>query len=105
KFCLNCGVQLGGGVLQASGLLGGIGSVAVNGWKTEAIAAAIAAAEKTGAAEGSAKGAAAGAAEVIRLIKTTFHIEKLGNGTLDSIINTNTYTDVTHISGFIDSEF
>ncbi|ETW20613.1 hypothetical protein PFFVO_00373 [Plasmodium falciparum Vietnam Oak-Knoll (FVO)] len=44
KFCLNCGVNVGGGVLQASGLLGGIGAVAVHVWKPLALKAAIAAA-------------------------------------------------------------
>ncbi|KOB87524.1 hypothetical protein PFDG_03709 [Plasmodium falciparum Dd2] len=37
--------------------------------------------------------------------KSTFKIEELSIGSLDSIINTNTYTDVTLISGFIQTEY
>ncbi|KNC37747.1 rifin, partial [Plasmodium falciparum RAJ116] len=105
KECLKCAQNLGGIVAPSTGVLGEIAALAVNAWKTEAIKAAIAAAEKAGAAEGSAKGAAAGAAEVIKLIKLKFHIEELSIGSLDSIINTNTYTDASLISRFIQTEY
>ncbi|ETW45487.1 hypothetical protein PFNF135_00009 [Plasmodium falciparum NF135/5.C10] len=65
----------------------------------------IQSAEKAGAAEGASQGAAAGVDEVIKLIKLKFHIEELSIGSLDSIINTNTYTDVTLISRSIHSEY
>ncbi|ETW59924.1 hypothetical protein PFMC_04199 [Plasmodium falciparum CAMP/Malaysia] len=100
KFCLNCGVQLGGGVLQASGLLGGIGSVAVNGWKTEAIAAAIAAAEKTGAAAGLKAGDAAGMNVVIYYLKD-WGIEQYCPDIFKSILKISHYSKVKDFAGDI----
>ncbi|KNG76600.1 rifin [Plasmodium falciparum IGH-CR14] len=99
--CLMCGCGLGG--VAAS--IGIIGPIAVNEWTKAATVAAIAAAKEAGAAEGASQGAAAGAAKVVELVKSTFKIEELGVRTLESIINTNTYTDVTLISGAIQVEY
>ncbi|EWC73413.1 surface antigen [Plasmodium falciparum UGT5.1] len=99
--CLKCGCGLGG--VAAS--IGIIGPIAVNEWTKAATVAAIAAAKEAGAAEGASQGAAAGAAKVVELVKSTFKIEELCFRTLESIINTNTYTDVTLISGAIQVEY
>ncbi|CDO61627.1 rifin [Plasmodium reichenowi] len=72
KFCLNCGMNVGGGVTLSSGVLGGIGGLAVNAWKDAAIVTATAAAEKFGAAKGAAAGLKAGVDTVIA------ELEKLG---------------------------
>ncbi|ETW32609.1 hypothetical protein PFTANZ_06676 [Plasmodium falciparum Tanzania (2000708)] len=92
KFCLNCGVDVGGGVLQASGLLGGIGEVALSAWKTEAIAAATAAAEKAGAAAGLQAGNAQGMAIVIHFLEK-WGIKEFCPGLFKSIGNTTPYND------------
>ncbi|EWC88369.1 hypothetical protein PFNF54_02688 [Plasmodium falciparum NF54] len=105
KECLKCAQNLGGIVAPSTGVLGEIAALAVNAWKTEAIKAAIAAAEKSGLAAGKVAGDIEGAAKVIELVKSTFKIEKLGFSTLESIINTNTYTNVTLISRSIHSEY
>ncbi|CDO61607.1 rifin [Plasmodium reichenowi] len=60
KFCLNCGMNVGGGVTFSSGILGGIGGLAVNTWKDAAIVTATVAAEEFGAAKGVVAGKAAG---------------------------------------------
>ncbi|SOS79559.1 PIR protein, putative [Plasmodium sp. gorilla clade G1] len=52
KLCLQCGYGLGGGVLQASGLLGGIGQVWIDAWKTAALVTAKELAKKAGALAG-----------------------------------------------------
>ncbi|ETW42797.1 hypothetical protein PFNF135_02843 [Plasmodium falciparum NF135/5.C10] len=68
KFCLNCGVQLGGGVLQASGLLGGIGEAALYAWKPKALEVAIKEALKAGATEIAAAAEAAGNARGVEIV-------------------------------------
>ncbi|EWC87124.1 hypothetical protein PFNF54_04081 [Plasmodium falciparum NF54] len=105
KFCLNCGVNVGGGITLSSGVLGGIGSVAVNAWKTTEIAAATKAAIDKGLALGKIAGDIEGAAKVVELVKSTFKIEELGVRTLESIIDANTYTKSSLISGFIETEY
>ncbi|ETW55865.1 hypothetical protein PFUGPA_01910, partial [Plasmodium falciparum Palo Alto/Uganda] len=102
KTCLKCGGVLGGGVTPAWGLISGI---VYTGWKAAALAAAKEFAEKAGAAEGASQGAAAGGDEGIKLIKSTFQVQNIAGKSLESIINTNTYTDVTLISGSIHSEY
>ncbi|KOB63472.1 hypothetical protein PFHG_05209 [Plasmodium falciparum HB3] len=102
KGCLRCAGVLGGGIAPTFGL---IGSVAINMWKTTEIAAATKAAIAAGETAGKIAGDIEGAAKVVELVKSIFKIEKLGLGTLDSIINTKTYTNVTIIRGFIKSEY
>ncbi|ETW58840.1 hypothetical protein PFMC_05273, partial [Plasmodium falciparum CAMP/Malaysia] len=101
KGCLMCGCGLGG--VAAS--VGIFGTVAVKEWTKAATVAAIAAAKKAGAAEGAAAGHAAGAAEVIRLIKKTFDIEKLGVTPLKSLFDAHNYTESKLISGSIYAEY
>ncbi|SOS79531.1 PIR protein, putative [Plasmodium sp. gorilla clade G1] len=98
RNCLKCGGLLGSGIAPSVGLFSG---VVLNAWKATALKAAIKAAIVDAAAEGAAEGAAKGAAEVIRLIISTFHIEKLYFGSLESIIDAKTYMSETLISGAI----
>ncbi|ETW52033.1 hypothetical protein PFUGPA_05965 [Plasmodium falciparum Palo Alto/Uganda] len=100
KFCLNCGVQLGGGVLQASGLLGGIGAVAVNAWKDAAIIAAKAAAIAEGAAKGAVAGKARGMAIVLHHLEK-LHIDKLVPDICKKVSSTGDYTHVINFSKLI----
>ncbi|EWC78900.1 surface antigen, partial [Plasmodium falciparum UGT5.1] len=72
KFCLNCGMNVGGGVTLSSGVLGGIGAVAVNAWKDAALEAAIDFATKAGAAAGEAAGMKAGKIAVIESLKKLY---------------------------------
>ncbi|SOS77880.1 PIR protein, putative [Plasmodium sp. gorilla clade G1] len=97
KYCLKCGCGLG--VVATS--VGVLGTAVVNELKTVAMDAAIGAAIAGGEAEGVAAGDIAGAAEVIRLIKKKLGIERLAFGTLDKIIDANTYNNSELISGSI----
>ncbi|SOS80107.1 rifin [Plasmodium sp. gorilla clade G1] len=101
KGCLKCGCWLGG--VAAS--VGIIGPIAIIELKKAALLAATKAAIADGAAKGAAAGDIVGAAEVIRLIKLTFHIDNLFIGPLDSIINTKTYTDVSGISHLLNIQY
>ncbi|ETW49671.1 hypothetical protein PFMALIP_02294 [Plasmodium falciparum MaliPS096_E11] len=101
KFCHNCGYGLGS-VAPSIGLLGGPG---IYGWKTAALAAATKDAITKGLAAGEAARIKEGINAVIAGIKSTFKIEESSVRTLESIINTNTYTDVTLIRGFIQAEY
>ncbi|EUR82066.1 hypothetical protein PFBG_00160 [Plasmodium falciparum 7G8] len=101
KFCHNCGYGLGS-VAPSIGLLGGPG---IYGWKTAALAAATKDAITKGLAAGEAARIKAGIEAVISGIKSTLGIEKLGVRTLESIIDANTYTKSSLISGFIETEY
>ncbi|SOV84074.1 rifin PIR protein, putative [Plasmodium reichenowi] len=105
KFCLNCGVNIGGGVTLSSGVLGGIGAVALSPWQTKAMAAATAAAEKAGALSGKAVRIPEGIKAVFLGIKSNFPIEKLGFGSFKSLINERTYTNVEFISDTINTQY
>ncbi|SOV80416.1 rifin PIR protein, putative [Plasmodium reichenowi] len=50
KICLNCGMNVGGGVTLSSGVLGGISQALISAWKPAAITAAKEAAEKAATA-------------------------------------------------------
>nr|SPJ13297.1 rifin PIR protein,putative [Plasmodium sp. DRC-Itaito] len=52
KFCLNCGMNVGGVVTLSSGVLGGIGVGAIGAWKTTKIAATMEYATQEGIKEG-----------------------------------------------------
>ncbi|SOS81734.1 PIR protein, putative [Plasmodium sp.] len=99
KFCLNCGLGIGSGVLQASGLLGGIGAVAVNAWKPKALESAITAALKAGASNISAAAKAAGNAQGMKVViyfLEQLDIDKLVPGICEQISRTGNYANITN---------
>ncbi|CZT99167.1 rifin [Plasmodium falciparum NF54] len=100
KFCLNCGVNVGGGVTLSSGVLGGIGAVAVNAWKDAAIIAAKEAAIAKGAAAGKIAGEAKGVDVVIYYLKG-LGVEELIPRISESIGKTIPYTNAGKISDII----
>ncbi|SOV78690.1 rifin PIR protein, putative [Plasmodium reichenowi] len=104
KFCLNCGMNVGGGVTLSSGVLGEIGGLAVNAWKDAAIIAAKEAAEKAGAAQGAIEGLKAGNNAIIGALQQHFHIDNLNSTTLQSFFTTTRYNDVTTIATAIDTK-
>ncbi|EUT73166.1 hypothetical protein PFAG_06030, partial [Plasmodium falciparum Santa Lucia] len=97
KFCLNCGVNVGGGITLSSGVLGGIGAVAVNAWKDAALEAAIAAAKEAGDAAGLKAGNAHGMKIVIKGLEA-FKIDKLVPGICEEISSTGDYTHVINFT-------
>ncbi|EWC88226.1 hypothetical protein PFNF54_02971 [Plasmodium falciparum NF54] len=103
KFCLNCGVQLGGGVLQASGLLGGIGQLGLDAWKAAALVTAKELAEKAGAAAGLKAGDIHGMKIVIEGLKA-LKVDTLKSGIFNSFVNNSHYTEVTGLAIAIDTE-
>ncbi|SPJ13146.1 rifin PIR protein,putative [Plasmodium sp. DRC-Itaito] len=100
KFCLNCGMNVGGGVTLSSGVLGGIGGLAVNAWKPAALKATIEKALELYAgrilAEAVKAGQVAGKKALIAGLDA-LKIEKLGIGSWESFINPVDYTDVSKI--------
>ncbi|SOV83895.1 rifin PIR protein, putative [Plasmodium reichenowi] len=105
KGCLRCAQNLGGIVAPSTGVLGEIAAFAVKAWKDAAIISAKEAAIDKGLALGKIAGDIEGAAEVIRLIKQTLGIEKLGVTPLQSLFNAENYMDATVISGSIQAEY
>ncbi|SOS76937.1 rifin [Plasmodium sp. gorilla clade G1] len=105
KFCLNCGFRVGGGVLQASGLLGGIGEVALSAWKTAELITAKDLAAKAGVAAGEAARIKAGIDAVFSGLKSTFPIDNLGFGSFESLINARNYTNAPIISHSINLQY
>nr|SPJ13236.1 rifin PIR protein,putative [Plasmodium sp. DRC-Itaito] len=104
KFCLNCGVNVGGGVTLSSGVLGGIGGLAVNAWKTTEIAAVIAAAEEFDAVAGQIFGDVAGATKVIEGLRT-LGIDRLCPEIFNSFQSTRHYADVSGLPQFIHQQY
>ncbi|SOV83985.1 rifin PIR protein, putative [Plasmodium reichenowi] len=98
KGCLTCGCGLG----SVAGSVGIFGGIAVHVWKTGALKAAIDKAISEGtvkiAEAAEAAGEAAGAAEIMKLIKSTFFIDKLGETPLQSIFTTTSYKNVGSIT-------
>ncbi|SOS76921.1 PIR protein, putative [Plasmodium sp. gorilla clade G1] len=97
KFCLKYGYEIGGSMLQSFGLLGGIGEVALNAWKSGALAAA----EKVAIAEGAAKGAVAGNARGVEIVLwglKQFGVEDLCPELLKSIGTEIPYYDIANIA-------
>ncbi|EWC78915.1 surface antigen, partial [Plasmodium falciparum UGT5.1] len=92
KFCLNCGMGLGGGLLQASSLLGGIGAVAVNAWKAAELVTAKKLAAEAGAAAGLKAGNALGMKIVIKVLKD-WGVDEFCPVLFKSIGNTTPYND------------
>ncbi|SOS77882.1 PIR protein, putative [Plasmodium sp. gorilla clade G1] len=105
KFCLNCGMGLGSGVLQASSLLGGIGEVALGAWKAAALVTAKGAAKKAGIAAGEAVRIPEAIKAVISGIRSTIPIENLRFVSLELFINERNYTMVELISDAINNQY
>ncbi|ETW43228.1 hypothetical protein PFNF135_02143 [Plasmodium falciparum NF135/5.C10] len=104
KFCLNCGINVGGGVTLSSGVLGEIGEAAISAWKTTEIAAATKAAIAEGAAKGLAAGEAKGMQIVIGVLKS-FGVEDVCPEIFKSILKMSRYTDVTNFGGAIATKY
>ncbi|EUT92723.1 hypothetical protein PFAG_00302 [Plasmodium falciparum Santa Lucia] len=100
KFCLNCGVNVGGGVALSSGVLGGIGAVAVNAWKDAALKAAIDFATKAGAATGEAAGMKAGKIAVIESLKKLY-VDYFWPEMSNYILNMSHYNGVANLTAVI----
>ncbi|CDO61707.1 rifin, partial [Plasmodium reichenowi] len=92
--CLMCGCGLG----SVAGSVGLFGGIVINIWKNVALDVGIKEAIAAGTADIAAAANSAGAAEIMKLIKSTFLIDKLGEKTLQSIFTTKTYNDVTNIT-------
>ncbi|ETW32753.1 hypothetical protein PFTANZ_06526, partial [Plasmodium falciparum Tanzania (2000708)] len=101
KGCLKCGCGLGG-VATSVGVLG---TAVVYALKTAALDAAIDAAIAGGEAEGVAAGHAAGATKLIKLIESTFKIQNIAGKSLESIFTAQTYTDVSLITGSVNTQY
>ncbi|EWC79167.1 surface antigen [Plasmodium falciparum UGT5.1] len=100
KFCLNCGVNVGGGVTLSSGVLGGIAELGLNVWKTAALAAATKDAITKGLAAGEAARIKAGINAVIAELRA-LGIEELGGATLESFFNETNYMKESLISPYL----
>ncbi|SOS78625.1 PIR protein, putative [Plasmodium sp. gorilla clade G1] len=100
--CLGCGGVLGSGIAPSVGLFGG---VALNALRTTALKAAMQAAIADGAAEGAAAGHAAGAAEVIKLVFKYFGVKNIARKSLESIIDSKTYTNASDIALSVYKEY
>ncbi|SOS80098.1 rifin [Plasmodium sp. gorilla clade G1] len=104
KFCLKCGYEIGGGMLQSFGLLGGIGEVALNAWKSGALLGAEKAAIAEGVAKGAVAGETAGKKVIIEVLQKFFFLDNLNGTSLQSFFNSTPYTAVTKISSAIDTQ-
>ncbi|SOV83917.1 rifin PIR protein, putative [Plasmodium reichenowi] len=100
KFCLNCGMNVGGVVTLSSGVLGGIGEAAISTWKFAALKVAIEEVTAKGAAEGAAAGIEAGKRVVIFGLKN-FGIEELIPGICESFLKRSHYNEVMELAGAI----
>ncbi|SOS76411.1 rifin [Plasmodium sp. gorilla clade G1] len=105
NFCLKCGYELGGGVLQSFSLLGGISEVALSAWKAAELVTAEELAVKAGVVAGEAARMPAAIKAVISGLKLAFPIDKLRFGSFESLINEKTYADVVFISDIINSQY
>ncbi|SOV78712.1 rifin PIR protein, putative [Plasmodium reichenowi] len=101
KGCLKCGCGLGG-VAASVGLIGGL---TVNELKKAALLSATQDATAEGLTAGAAARIKAGIDSVISGIKTEFDILTLGNQSLESFINPNTYTDVKNITQAVYNQY
>ncbi|CDO61679.1 rifin [Plasmodium reichenowi] len=105
KGCLMCGCGLG----SVAGSVGLFGGIAINIWKPGALKIAIDKAIAEGAAEiasaANAAGDAAGAAKLIELVKSIFKVQNISGQSLGSVINPNTYTQVTSIYEAVSTQY
>ncbi|KNG74077.1 rifin [Plasmodium falciparum IGH-CR14] len=108
KFCLNCGMNVGGAVTLSSGVLGGIGAVAVHAWKPLALKAAIAAALNAAASNISATAKAAGIevgkGVVIAKLKA-LSVHELIPEISEKISSIDHYANITKFVDFIYSQY
>ncbi|SOV83891.1 rifin PIR protein, putative [Plasmodium reichenowi] len=98
KFCLNCGVNVGGGVTLSSGVLGGISEALISAWKPKALEAAIAAAKDAAAAEIAAAANAAGikaGKELVIAELEEMGVDMLVHGICEKISSAKHYNHVT----------
>ncbi|ETW27000.1 hypothetical protein PFFCH_05576 [Plasmodium falciparum FCH/4] len=104
NFCLNCGMNVGGAVTLSSGVLGGIGSLAVHAWKPLALKSAIAAALKANDAmistAANAAGMKAGKIAVIGSLKE-LGVEYFWPEMSSSILKMGHYNEVANLTGVI----
>ncbi|SOS76174.1 rifin [Plasmodium sp. gorilla clade G1] len=101
KGCLKCGCGLGG-VATSVGVLG---TAVVYVLKKAAMDAAVGDAIADGVVVGEAARIPAAIDAMISGIRSTFSINKLGHATLESIIDANTYTKTSIISGSIYNQY
>ncbi|KOB84945.1 hypothetical protein PFDG_00298 [Plasmodium falciparum Dd2] len=104
KFCLNCGMNVGGGVILSSGVLGGIGGLAVNAWKPKALDAAIKAALDAAAIDISAAAEAAGNARGVEIVTEglrAYGVDELCPELLQSIGNAIPFNNAGQIADAI----
>ncbi|CDO61963.1 rifin [Plasmodium reichenowi] len=105
KFCLNCGMNVGGGVTLSSGVLGGIGEVTLSALRT----AALETVKEVAIAKGLAAGEAARIPEAIKAVieglEKAFPIEKLGFSKMELFINKINYNKVKLISDAINMHY
>ncbi|SOS77869.1 PIR protein, putative [Plasmodium sp. gorilla clade G1] len=104
NFCLNCGVNMGGGVTLSSGVLGGIGEAAISAWQTTEIAAATQAAIAKGAAAGKIAGDTELLAKFIQGLEA-LHIDKLRIENLASLFTTTPYTELSSAPILINNQY
>ncbi|SOS76933.1 rifin [Plasmodium sp. gorilla clade G1] len=105
KFCLNCGLGIGSGVLQASSLLGGIGEVALDAWKTAALVTAEELAAEAGVAAGKDALIPEAIKAVIEGLEKAFPIQKLGFQKWKLFITERHYANAKLISDTINSQY
>ncbi|SCM18849.1 PIR protein, putative [Plasmodium sp.] len=107
KFCLNYGVDVGGGVTLSSGVLGGIGEAALYAWKPKALEVAIKAALEAGATKIAAAAEAAGktrGVEIVIKVLKDWGINDFCPVLFKSIGNTTPYNDSATIISTIIAE-
>ncbi|CDO62049.1 rifin [Plasmodium reichenowi] len=100
KFCLNCGVNVGGGVTLSSGVLGGIGEVPLSALRTSTLEAAMADASAKGLAAGEAAGLKEGMRVVIGALEQR-GVRDFCPKLLESIGSKIPYTDSGEIGNII----
>ncbi|EUR69665.1 hypothetical protein PFBG_03689 [Plasmodium falciparum 7G8] len=105
KFCLNCGLGIGSGVLQASSLLGGIGQLGLDAWKAAALVTAKKLAAEAGVAAGEAARIPAAIKAVIEGIRSTIPIENLRFVSLELFIDKRNYTMVELLSDAFNNQY
>ncbi|SOV78731.1 rifin PIR protein, putative [Plasmodium reichenowi] len=104
KFCLNCGMNVGGGVTLSSGVLGGISEALISAWRPAAITAAKEAAKDAAMAAGKAAGDAYGKSAVIGALDF-YEVDYFFPRIFESIRNMKHYADVTNFYSQIVAQY
>ncbi|SPJ09177.1 rifin PIR protein,putative [Plasmodium sp. DRC-Itaito] len=102
KTCLKCTQNLGGIVAPSSGVLGGIGALAINAWKTTEIAAATAAAKQAGIKAGIKAGDALGM-NIVKTFLKALDLQKLGIENFKSFFIKGYIMDVPNVTNIINT--